>query len=88
MFNQNNPFGGAPQGAPQMSNMNLQGLYNAFGGAQQFKQQYEQFAQNLNQNGQMNAQQLIQQKLNSGEMSQQDFEICRNVANMILGKNF
>lgn len=56
---------------------------------QNFQQQFNQFAQQF-QGGpqQMNPQMLVQQKLNSGEMSQAQFEQLRNYANMLTGMKY
>lgn len=56
---------------------------------QQFQQQFNAFQQQF-QGGpqQMNPQMIIQQKLNSGEMSQQQFNELRQFANMITGMNY
>lgn len=56
---------------------------------QNFQQQFNQFAQQF-QGGpqQMNPQMLVQQKLNSGEMTQAQFEQLRNYANMLTGMKY
>lgn len=48
------------------------GFFNMFGGFQNFLSQFTQFRQNVQSQG-LNPQQLVQQKLNSGEMSQEQF---------------
>lgn len=55
---------------------------------QQFQQQFGQFQQQFQggMNG-MNPQAIVQQKLNSGEMTQQQYEQLRNMANMLTGMN-
>lgn len=56
---------------------------------QNFQQQFNQFAQQFQRGPQqMNPQVLVQQKLNSGEMSQAQFEQCRNWANMLTGMKY
>ncbi len=50
----------------------------------QFKQQFEQFARNFQQSGQ-NPQALVQQLLNQGKMTQDQFNQFRNIANQITG---
>ena len=50
----------------------------------QFKQQFEQFARNFQQSGQ-NPQALVQQLLNQGRMTQDQFNQFRNIANQITG---
>ncbi len=52
----------------------------------QLMQQFSQFRQNwLQQNPNVNPQQAVQQLLNSGKMSQQQFEQFRKIANGISG---
>ena len=54
----------------------------------QLMQQFSQFKANWQrQNPGANPQQAVQQLLNSGKMSQQQFEQFRNVANNITGMN-
>jgi truncated hemoglobin YjbI len=56
---------------------------------QQFQQQFSQFAQQFQSGPQMmNGQQQVQQMLARGEMSQADFEQCRQWANMMTGMNY
>lgn len=52
-------------------------------------EQFSDFVQNFNQqyNGQ-NPQQMVQQMLNSGQMSQAQFNQYRDIANKILGVRF
>ena len=54
---------------------------------QQFKAQFDNFARNFQQGGQ-NPQQVVQQLLNSGQMSQSQFNQLRNIANQITGLRF
>lgn len=52
----------------------------------QLMQQFNQFRQNwLNQNPNTSPQQAVQQLLNSGKMSQQQFEQFRKIANGFSG---
>lgn len=52
----------------------------------QIMQQFGQFRQNwLQQNPNTSPQQAVQNLLNSGKMSQQQFEQFRNIANSITG---
>lgn len=53
----------------------------------QFKQQFEAFARNFQQSGQ-NPQQVVQQLLNNGQMTQDQFNQLRNIANQITGQRF
>ena len=53
---------------------------------QMFKQQFDSFAQNFQRNfGNTNPQQMVQNLLNSGKMSQAQFNQYRNIANQITG---
>lgn len=49
---------------------------------QMFKQQFDAFAQNFNNS---NPQQIVQNLLNSGKMTQAQFNQFRNIANQITG---
>lgn len=53
----------------------------------QFKQQFESFARNFQQSGQ-NPQQVVQNLLNSGKMTQNQFNQFRDIANKITGQRF
>ena len=55
---------------------------------QNFQQQFGQFSQQFQGNQQANPQMLVQQKLNSGEMTQAQFEQLRNMANQIMGVKY
>ena len=50
----------------------------------QFKQKFDAFARNFQQSGQ-NPQALVQQLLNQGKMTQDQFNRFRNIANQITG---
>lgn len=50
----------------------------------QFKQQLEAFARNFQQSGQ-NPQQVVQNLLNQGKMTQEQFNNLRSIANQITG---
>lgn len=52
---------------------------------QQLAQFQQQAARQLQQNSPQN---IIQQKLSSGAMSQEDFQRCRMLANQIMGVNY
>ena len=54
---------------------------------QQFKAQFDKFARNFMQGGQ-NPQAIVQQLLNSGQMTQAQFNQLRNMANQITGLRF
>ena len=53
----------------------------------QFKQRFEEFARNFTQSGQ-NPQQVVQNLLNQGKMTQDQFNYLRNIANQITGQRF
>ena len=54
---------------------------------QMFKQQFQAFAQNLQRSGN-NPQQLVQNLLNQGKMTQDQFNSYRDIANKITGLRF
>lgn len=54
---------------------------------QMFRQQFNNFVQNFQKNG-MNPQQIVQNLLNSGQMTQAQFNQCRDIANKITGQRF
>ena len=60
-----------------------------FGNVQNMQNRFQQFVQNFQQQngGNMNPQQMVQQLLNSGRMTQDQFNQIQNVANMFFGKN-
>ena len=64
---------------------NLQSILSFFGGQKGFNDQFNQFGQQAMQNG-IDPQKRVQQLLNSGQMSQQQFNFFRNIANMITGR--
>lgn len=56
---------------------------------QNFQQQFNNFAQTFQQQNQgVNPQFVVQNMLNNGQMSQQQFNACRVMANQITGMNF
>lgn len=61
---------------------------NMFGGAMNFQQQFNQFVQQFRQPGAMSPQQIVQNMLNSGQMTQQQFNQIRDIANRITGRNY
>lgn len=63
-------------------------FFNMFGGAMNFQQQFNQFAQRFRQSGQISPQQIVQNMLNSGQMTQEQFNQLRAIANQITGKNY
>ena len=56
---------------------------------QQFQQQFVQFQQQFQGNGGgFNGQQQVQQMLQNGQMTQEQFEQCRRWANQMTGMNY
>lgn len=55
-----------------------------FGGMQNFMNQFNQFRQNLG--NQQNPQQMVQHLLDSGQMTQEQFNQLSRMANQILGR--
>lgn len=64
----------------------MNNIFSRFGGPLGFMNQFNQFRQNLQQNG-INPQQQVQQLLNSGQMTQEQFNQYRAIANQITGRN-
>lgn len=62
-------------------------FFNLFGGAMNFQQQFNQFTNQFRQSGQ-SPQQIVQNMLNSGQMTQEQFNQPRAIANQITGKNY
>lgn len=63
-------------------------MFNQFGGFDNFQAGLNQFVQQFGQGmNPQNMQQMIQQKLNSGQISQQQFEMARQWANQLMGTN-
>lgn len=72
-----------------MYNQNMQQpspIVNTFGSVEKFKQQYDALSANLSQNG-MTPEAAVNQLLNSGKMSQEQFIYLSQMANQILGRN-
>lgn len=63
----------------------IQAAVNQFGGPQQFQQAINA-AQNMMQQTQMTPQQIVQNKLQSGELSQEAFNNAVQRANSIFGR--
>lgn len=64
----------------------MNNIFSRFGGPLGFMNQFNQFRQNIQQNG-INPQQQVQQLLNSGQMTQEQFNQYREIANQITGRN-
>ena len=60
-------------------------MFQRFGGMQNFLNQFSQFKQTMG--NQQNPQQMVQQLLDSGRMSQQQFNQLSQMANQILNMN-
>lgn len=60
----------------------MNNFMNRFGGMQNFMNQFNQFRQNFGNH--QNPQQMVQQLLDSGKMSQQQFNQLSQMANQIL----
>lgn len=64
----------------------MNNIFNLFGGIQNFQNQFNLFKQNMAQQN-TDPKQKVQELLNSGQMTQQQFEQLRQIANRITGKN-
>ena len=64
----------------------LQQLQQLMSNPQLFQQQLNSFAQNIQRDA--NPQQLVQDLLNSGKMTQAQFEQYRQIANQLTGAHF
>ena len=60
-------------------------LFQRFGGLQNFINQFNQFRQNFS--NQQNPQQMVQQLLDSGKMTQEQFNQLSQMANQIINRN-
>lgn len=56
-----------------------------FGSIEQFKQQYDQLSANLSQNG-ISPEAYVNQLINSGQMTQEQFILFSRMADQILGR--
>ena len=61
-------------------------IMQQFGGQQQFMNQYNNFVNGFN--NQMNPQAKVQEMLNNGSMSQEQFNMLRQATNQIMGTNY
>ncbi len=59
----------------------MNNIFQLFGGIQNFQNQFNQFKQTV---GQQNPQRIVQQLLDSGQMSQQQFNQLSQLANKIM----
>ena len=60
-------------------------MFRRFGGPQNFINQFNQFRQNFS--NQQNPQQMVQQLLDSGKMTQEQFNQLSQMANQIINRN-
>lgn len=61
-------------------------LFNMFGGFVNFQRSFNSFAQQFNNQGSQNPQQVVQNLLNNGQMTQDQFNQIRDIANAITGQ--
>lgn len=61
-------------------------IFNLFGGYSGFINRFNSMKQQLSQQN-ISPQEKVQQLLNSGQMTQQQFEKLRGIANQITGQN-
>lgn len=70
------------------NNPNQNGNFlSRFGNMQNFNRQLNSFKQQMDQQGNTNYEQMVQQLIDSGKMSQEQFNYYRAIANHITGKN-
>ena len=67
--------------------VDIQSMLNFFGGMQNMQTRFNNFATNFQQMGQ-NPQQMVQQMLNDGRMTQEQFNQLSAAANQLMGKKF
>jgi len=61
-------------------------LFGQLGGFNNFVSQFNNFQQQFNTSAQMSPQQIIQQKIQNGEISQEQFNAVAQMANHLMGK--
>lgn len=102
MYDPNNPYqnvnpqqyNNSPQQAqmPQTPQLNFNNanpqMFNQFGGFQQFQNNFNNFVNNFNNKFSMSPQQMVQQALDTGQMSPQQFAELRRMANAMTGMNY
>lgn len=73
-----------------MMNQNNPAFQQQFGNMQNFQTQFATLMQPMmaQNGGNFNAQQMIQNMMNSGQMSQEAFNQCRLMANQMMGVNY
>lgn len=65
----------------------MNNIFNMFGNFTNFQNQFNLFKQNYMMQNNISPQEKVQQLLNSGQMTQQQFDQLRSIANQITGKN-
>jgi hypothetical protein len=96
MYDPNNPYSNPnPQqqfNNPQTPQLNFNNanpqMFNQFGGFQQFQNNFNNFVNNFNNKFSMSPQQMVQQALDTGQMSPQQFAELRRMANAMTGMNY
>lgn len=73
-------------GGPFNFNPNNPIFGQQFGGFNNFMNNFNAFQQQFSQNAQMSPQQIIQQKIQNGEISQEQFNAVAQMANQLMGK--
>lgn len=66
---------------------NMQNLIQAFGSMQNMQNKFNTFCNNF-QHMNQDPQELVQQMLNDGRMSQDQFNQLSSIANMLMGNKF
>lgn len=65
--------------------MDLSSIFNLFGGQNSFLQRLNIFGQQFNQKNSCTPEQKVQQMINSGQMTQEQFEQYAEIATRITG---
>lgn len=65
----------------------MNNFLNMFGNYNNFQNQFNLFKQNFMMQNNVSPQEKVQQLLNSGQMTQEQFDQLRAIANQITGKN-
>lgn len=68
--------------------IDLSSLFNMFGGQNGFQQRFASFAQQFSQQNRMTPEQKVRQMLNSGQMTQQQFNTFAQIADRLTGRRF
>ena len=82
-----NPFAVQPDPLAQSQPTQHNVINQTFGTQQNFQNQVQQMMDQMQRLGQ-NPQAIVQQMLSSGQVSQQQFEWARTIANQITGRRF